>query len=105
MPITFAQLVERMRTEADLLGSGDESRSMEAIRSGLNFRKENCGDFWEDFMNICGNAEALSELLDVPKEKITGWPSKIRDILQKVKDADSQEDSGKEMLNTGEEEI
>lgn len=95
--VSFGRLWELM--DQDIEGDGDESldsfdsshdplddsnsQAMEAIRSGMNLRKEDCGDFWDDFITVCGNADALSKLLDVPKETITGWPGKIRELKEK----------------------
>ena len=91
-----------------LMTSGDDSQAMEAIRSGLHLRKEGCPDFWEDFITVCGNADAMSELLEVSREKITGWASKIRDLVEKVdkKDGEQKTVSNKsKMLATGDGEI
>lgn len=71
-----------------LMDSGNETQAMAAIRNGLQ-RGET---FWDDFITVCGNAEALSELLDVPKEKVTGWASKIKETISKVKRADDHDD-------------
>jgi hypothetical protein len=91
--------------EGPLLDSGEEGQAMEAIRSGLHLRKKDCGDFWEDFITICGNADAMSALLEVPKEKVTGWNNKVREMLNKVDEADDDaEDSDKgkrEQIPTG----
>jgi len=87
-----------------LMTSGEDSQSMEAIRSGVHLRKEGCGDFWDDFITICGNADAMSELLEVPREKITGWSGKIRELLDKVekKDGEQQHVSNKSnVISTG----
>lgn len=89
-----------------LLDSGAESQAMEAIRSGMHLRKkEECGDFWDDFITVCGNADALSELLNVPRETITGWPGKIRELKEKVDISDQEGDAKEkkaETLPTGE---
>lgn len=87
-----------------LLTSGEESVALRAIRNGINLRKEDCGSFWEDFIQVCGDAEGMSELLEVPKEKVTGWPSKVKEILSQVEKKDDQEshDSERaEMISTG----
>ncbi|MHA2427098.1 MAG: hypothetical protein ACXADB_03610 [Candidatus Hermodarchaeia archaeon] len=88
--------------EGPLLGSGEEGQAMEAIRSGLNLRKEGCGSFWDDFNTVCGNADAMSALLDVPKEKITGWAQKVNDLVSEAEGKDS-ETTGKrqEQVPTG----
>ncbi|MHA1949715.1 MAG: hypothetical protein ACW99G_06965 [Candidatus Thorarchaeota archaeon] len=106
---TFLDILEAMRREQDeggpLLDSGEETKAMEAIRNGMNIRKPECGDFWEDFISVSGNADAMADLLEVPKEKITSWGSKIRDLLEKVKQADGEEsdseNSRSEMVPTG----
>lgn len=88
-----------------LLNSGEESKAMEAIRSGMHLRKEECGDFWEDFITICGNSDALSELLNVPRETITGWPGKIRELKEKVDVLDKEGEANSkraDILPTGE---
>ena len=59
------------------------------IRSGNNIRKKECGNFWDDFINLCGDANSMSKLLDVPKEKITILGSKINELRQSVKNKDS----------------
>jgi len=89
--------------EGPLLDSGEDGQAMEAIRSGLHLRKKNCGDFWEDFITVCGNADAMSALLEVPKEKVTGWNSKIREMLDKVSDADKEGEKSekREQIPTG----
>ena len=86
-----------------LLDSGEESKAMEAIRSGLHIRKDEEGDFWEDFIQVCGNSDAMSELLNVPKETITGWAGKIQELKEKVQLADQEgnHSSKSEPLPTG----
>ena len=80
--------------EGPLLTSGEESQAMEAIRSGLNLRGPDCGNFWEDFITVAGNADAMSELLEVPKEKVTAWASKITEMLDKVESDDDKDGRG-----------
>lgn len=74
-----------------LLTSGEESVALRAIRNGMNLRKEDCGSFWDDFIQVCGDSDAMAELLEVPKEKITGWPSKIKEVLGQVEEKDNQD--------------
>lgn len=74
-----------------LLTSGEESTSFRAIRNGMNLRSKDCGDFWDDFIKACSDSEGMAELLEVPKEKISGWASKIKEILSKVEQQDSQD--------------
>lgn len=65
------------------------SKKLDAIRSGNNIRNPNCGNFWDDFIHLCGNAEGMAELLDVPKEKVTGWAGRISDSKKEVENQDS----------------
>lgn len=79
-----------------LLTSGEESVALRAIRNGMNLRKEDCGSFWDDFIQVCGDADAMAELLEIPREKITGWPSKIKESLSQVEEKDNQDDGNSE---------
>jgi hypothetical protein len=72
--------------------------SVEAVRSGMNIRS----DFWDDFIQLTGNAAALSVLLDVPKDKIAGWSQKIMDVLATIQQADNADPDGRaKTLPTG----
>lgn len=80
-----------------------DTASMKAIRTGLNIRD----NFWEDFIQVCNNADALAELLGVRAEQISGWSGKIKHNLDRVNKADAAgegEDKKKtKVLNTGDE--
>mgnify|MGYP006056577383 CR=1 FL=1 len=69
----------------------------EAIRVGLNVRD----DFWDDFLMVVNNSGALSELLDVPTTKISGWHEKIKAALSRVREADAQPSDKGKMIKTG----
>lgn len=104
MVLTFAKLydsLKAMEQSHHLLSSGEDSRSMEAIRNGLNLRKKDCGSFWDDFISVCGNADALAELLEIPKEKITGWPGKIKENLDKIQKLDNKSNEKDAVMSTG----
>ena len=76
-----------------------DDRTMSAIRTGIGVRDE----FWDDFLAVLNNSQDLSELLDIPVEKISSWRGKIKHALEKVRDADSdpeQKKNGK-LLKTG----
>lgn len=98
--VSFWRLQEAMDNKEP-----DDAQAMEAIRNGNNLRKGDCGDFWEDFISVCGNADAMASLLDIPKEKITGWPAKVRKMIEKVGVSDGQDDVQKNkrtnILHTG----
>ena len=103
----FASLLHITKMEGDeqespLMGSNEDGIEMDAIRAGINIRKD--GDFWNDFINLCGNAEAVSELLDVPVETVTGWAGKIRELVEKAEKEDGEEGAKSkrsEILATG----
>jgi hypothetical protein len=91
MPISFLKLVEMM----DNLPQ-EEEKGLEAIKAGLNISP----DFWENFINITANAEAMADLLEVPQHKVASWGQKIRTSLEKVGNTgDTGEKS--EVLPTG----
>lgn len=80
--------------EGPLLDSGEDSRAMEAIRTGMHLRKADCGDFWDDFITVSGDAEGMAELLDVPRDKVTAWAGRIHELLDQVKQKDNTESDG-----------
>lgn len=93
--VSFMKLwenIEKFKEESD-------TDAMQAIRTGLNIRD----DFWDDFLSVINNSEALSGLLDVPTTKISSWHSKITDALSQVKHSDETPEVGKntKMLPTG----
>jgi hypothetical protein len=70
----------------DTEGPSDE-KSMEAIRTGQNIRD----DFWDDFIQLTNNADAVAQLLGVRTDQVTGWASKVKNMIDKVHDADKQD--------------
>lgn len=97
MPVSFSKLWEHM--QENLAESKENSKALDAIRTGIGVRE----DFWSDFLLVINNSEALSELLDVPSTKISSWHSKINDALSKVRAADETPEVKKKttMLSTG----
>lgn len=99
MQHSFLKVMELMEHSSLL---DDDSRSEEkciaALRTGLNID----ADFWEGFLRLCNNADTLSVLLDIPKERISKWPSRIRKFLELTKklDGDHQAMSRKAKLIT-----
>lgn len=53
------------------------------IRKGLNI-----DEFWNNFIKICGDSNALSKLLNVPKEKISSWSAAIQNGIQEINKKD-----------------
>lgn len=87
--------------QQDLLNSVEDNKAMEVVRRGLNLRKPGCGNFWEDFIDICNDADGLSELLDVEQEKISRWASIIEEYTNKAEEEDTSDE--KEIMPTGDE--
>ena len=99
---TFLQLWERIQLEetdpdlddsevtTPLMGSGEEGPAMQVIRAGLNLRSGDCGNFWEDFMQLLGNKEGLSDLLGVSQEDVSEWYARIKENLDKVGNNDKE---------------
>jgi hypothetical protein len=98
MKVSFARLWNMME---EIHTSPEDEKAMSVIRTGLNLRKSDCGDFWDDFVTVCGNAEAMAALLDVPREKITSWAGKIHELIARVDGEDTTKTTKSEMLPTG----
>lgn len=95
--ISFAKLLENMEKD-----SNHDRLSKDVIKSGLNLRSVNCGNFWDDFIQICSNAQGMSDLLDVPSNQITKWSKRIRDLITAVNREETEQDTGKStMISTG----
>jgi hypothetical protein len=86
----------RQFTEA-LTSLNDEEKSIQAIKAGLNISE----DFWENFISVSGNSDALAMLLQVPREVVTSWAGRIRKLIEKVKNQDDNSDAKKKILKTG----
>lgn len=105
---SFWDLMQVMEQEeqagfSPLKDSGQDSAVLRVIRTGNSLRsKSDCGNFWNDFISIINDSDGLSELLDVPAEKIGGWAARIQEILDEISDKDGEESGGKaEILPTG----
>lgn len=109
MRVSFAQLWEQIDSEkfgsSPLMGSGEEARAISAVRAGKTLHEEGEASFWDEFISLCSNADGLAELLGVSREKVTSWPSRIKDYLQKLDKYNVENPSEKkkvEMIPTGE---
>lgn len=91
---SFQQLFERLESQRSDLSN---DKSLDAIRSGMNIKE----DFWDDFLMLINNSGALSDLLDIPVTKISSWHEKIKNGLEKVKEADGEVREKKELIKTG----
>lgn len=43
-------------------------------------------NFWSNFKAILKNSDQISELLDVPRQKVVSWHNKIQTAIEKNKD-------------------
>lgn len=87
------------------MNSGEDTKATQIIRAGLHLRHEGETPFWDDFMQICANADGLAHLLGVKPEQVSTWTSRIKDALaqeEKQSQNDPNEtDERDEMLPTG----
>ncbi len=108
MNVTFASILDHMETyyEEDesnepLLDSGVESESMDIVRSGMNLSDS----FWENFISLCGDSQAISELFEVPRSKVATWGKKINSLIEKIEKEDSNDSERADTITTGDEEL
>lgn len=102
--LSFWKLAETM--DSALLDGGEESKAMRVVRTGIGLRsKKDCGNFWDDFIAVCNDGEGLAELLDISTEKIGGWATKIKEVLDKVETADGVDTKKTKMVSTGTEPV
>ena len=87
MPISFQCLLENMSQHH----KRSEEKAMDAIRTGINIRE----NFWDDFLLVINNSDAMSELLDVPAVKVSSWHNRVRAVLNKVQQTDAVPDPDK----------
>lgn len=109
MSLDYLELLYIMESNQDplngaLMDSGEESRGLKVIRTGLNLHQQKDNTFWEDFMQLCGDSEGMAELLKVKPAEVRRWANKIRDAIEQVKNTDSTNPEGqddKKILPTG----
>jgi hypothetical protein len=77
----------------------DETKAIEVVMKGMNL--QNDGDFWESFISLCGNADGMARLLDVPREKITAVAGRIGKFKEMISD-DSERTVKDRLIKTGE---
>lgn len=90
MTLSFRQLWENMEN-SPLMNSGEDSRALTAVRAGKDLRAEEDSPFWDDFITLCANRDGLAELLDVTPEKISTWPARIKEHLDKLLKHDAED--------------
>jgi|APSaa5957512493_1039668.scaffolds.fasta_scaffold172357_2 hypothetical protein len=108
MNVTFASILDHMETyyEEDesnepLLDSGVESESMDIVRSGMNLSD----GFWDNFISLCGDSQAISELFEVPRSKVATWGKKINSLIEKIEKEDSNDSERADTITTSDEEL
>lgn len=76
-----------------------ENNELKSIRNGIGIKKE----FWNDFLLLLNDTESVSDLLDVPLEKVSTWRDKINKAINKVEEEDKTlvAKERKKMLKTG----
>jgi hypothetical protein len=96
---SFARVLEQMNGDTVLEFADANPKAVIAIRAGLNIRPE----FWDDFLKMCNQSQALSELLGVRREIIARWPNQVREGLAHVERQDSTEAASKKanLITTG----
>jgi len=97
--VSFAELweqIEKNKGASPLMTSGEDGRALNIVRLGKDMRDENQVSFWDEFISLCGNSDGLSELLGVSREKISSWPSKIKEILDKIEQITTENPTNRE---------
>ena len=92
---SFQSFYQEIRENSN---STEELKS-KAIRNGLGIRES----FWEDFLMLLNNVEAVSALLDVSTEKVGTWHKHVKESLKRVHDSDNEviPKEKKRLLKTG----
>ena len=93
MKVSFFQLWDNMSLKEDV-----ETPAMRAIKAGFNIED----NFWDNFIAICNNTDALADLLDVSPEQIIGWSNKIKSTIDLVDKHKSSDDVKTKLIDTGE---
>jgi hypothetical protein len=73
--LTFREFRESEESKSD-------EKALDVVRKGLNIQRGK--DFWSDFTSLCGNAEGMADLLDVPKEKVTALAGRINNLKSQI---------------------
>jgi hypothetical protein len=81
------------------LDDDEIKKTMEVVRKGMNL--QGSGDFWDDFLSLCGNVEGMTALLGCPRESVTGLGGRIRFMKSRIEEQDSKSSGKDKMLKTG----
>jgi hypothetical protein len=96
--VSFLKLWENMSQQREHA----DTKAMMAIRTGINISD----DFWDNFISVTNNADALAELLGVREDQVRSWGGRVQEALDKVRNADDTGEGEKKpktkLLDTGE---
>lgn len=87
---------------SEILESQENTKALDLVRYGNTLRNGECGNFWDDFISLLSNAEGMSQLLDVPKEKITAWAGYINELRKEADNLDSTSNKKNKIIKNGE---
>lgn len=76
--------------------SGLDSQALTAVRAGETMHHEDETSFWDEFVTLCSNRQGLAELLDVSPDKVSNWPSRIKEYRDKLKKQNAEGPSSSE---------
>jgi hypothetical protein len=78
----------------------EEEKALKVVRKGMDLQTG--GDFWNDFMRLCGDSEGMAALLGVARDRVTGLSGRIERLRDMVGDSESPSKKDK-MVKTGDE--
>lgn len=76
---SFGRLFENMHNFKESSKKIEDDLAVDAIRQGFLADP----NFWQNFISLLNNPEALAKLFNVPHHKVTSWYSRIEKYLQK----------------------
>lgn len=88
-----------------MLSFDDENEDdlLRLITKGIEIRpdRKDGKTFWDDFLSVLtANPEVTAKLLNIRKESISTWRSKINKLLPRVKEATKEKHRKNTMLST-----
>lgn len=85
--VSFCSLLENMKKQPVSL----QNKSITAIEKGMELDE----NFWNNFVQLLNAPENLSQLLDVPVNKISTWHQKISDAIKATENINKNQPVGK----------
>lgn len=77
----------------------DDERALNLVRKGIDLQRG--GDFWEDFLRLCGDSEGMASLLGVARDRVTGLSGRIERLRGVVGDTKKKKGKRDRMIKTG----